>query len=102
VRRWWRARRQRREAQAYYLVLDYLHNRAGQWCYALDMWHDLPLRLGRLYPALHGLEAGGVIEAEWEERDDDQPRRRRYRITDVLKARSVATYHWHLWRGVAR
>jgi hypothetical protein len=100
--RWWRARKARREAQAYYLVLDYLHNRAGQWCYSTDMWRALPLRLGRLYPTLHALVDRGVIEDWWEGYDTDQPARRVYRLTDVLRGRTTATYYWHVWQGVSR
>jgi PadR family transcriptional regulator PadR len=48
----------------------------------------LAFKEGTLYPALHGLEADGLVESFWEE-SPDGPRRRYYRITSRGRAALV-------------
>ena len=53
---------------------------------------------GSLYPALHGLEAEGALQATW--RDSDKgPRRRYYKITP--KGGALLTEHEKEWASFA-
>lgn len=53
-----------------YAIVSELRRRSGD---------DLAMAEGTLYPALHRLEAGGLLASAW---SDDAPRRRRvYRLT---------------------
>lgn len=59
---------------------------------------ELGVPEGSLYPALHRLERGGLVESSWSSADGR--RRRIYRLTEA--GRRAATASRQEWRGFSR
>jgi len=58
-----------------------------------EIYKELKIMSGTMYPILYRLEAAGWLESEWEEIDPSEagrPRKRLYRLTAVGKQKAKA------------
>ncbi|MGZ3442898.1 MAG: PadR family transcriptional regulator [Polyangia bacterium] len=77
-----------------YAIIDWLQQRSGG---------EIKLAAGTLYPALHRLEADGLVRGQWHEATAGERRRRMYALTKKGERAMVQRQHdWIVFSGVMK
>ena len=63
--------------------------------------HEILLKEGSLYPALHKLEKEGLVESYWQQQEQGKPNRKYYIITENgIKAVEEERKKWSSFMGI--